>query len=897
MSIRNLNFLFKPGSIAVIGASNRPNSVGSVVMRNLLRAGFQGPIMPVNPKYKSVAGVLAYPDVQSLPMSPDLAVIGTPPGTIPSLVQTLGERGVRAAAILTAGITQGQPESGQISLRKAMLEAARKYRLRILGPNTLGFLNPRLGLNASFAHVEAIPGELAFVSQSGALCTAVLDWARSRNIGFSHFVSLGDSADIDFGDVLDFLGSEPNTQAILLYIESISQARKFMSAARAAARNKPVVAIKAGRRPEGAAAAVSHTGALAGHDEVYDAAFCRAGILRVFEIDELFDAVETLGRPRSLRGNRLAILTNGGGPAVLAADALAEGNGYLASISSTTLQKLNTVLPQTWSRGNPIDIVGDASAKRYADALKILMKDQEVDAVLVIHAPTAIVSSEEAARAVVDVVQNSKSKKVVLSSWLGAGVSGKARQLFAKAAIPTYETPEKAVHAFLHLVGYHQSQEMLMETPPSIPREFQPISSSARYVIEQALAQKRILLSEPETKAILAAYGIPTVETHIATTPEQAVQFAEQIGFPVAIKILSPDITHKTDVGGVVLDVETPQAVRTAFTSMRERLRKIPSEAQMAGVTVQPMARRVGAYELLLGIATDPTFGPIILFGQGGAAVELWGDRAVALPPLNMKLAKELINQTRIATLLKGFRNQPPVDLEALCLTMIQISHLIIDFPEIVELDINPLLVDQDGVLALDARMKISLPRSSGEDRLTIRPYPKELEEWLTLRSSRRILCRPILPEDEPAHKEFFTHLKPEDIRFRFFGMIKELPHTQLARFTQIDYDREMAFIATSPDEHGHPETLGVVRAISDPDNQTAEFAIIVRSDMKGQGLGWHQLEKMIRYCRARGTKQLVGQVLSENKAMLGLAKRLGFSINPTSEWEISEVTLNLNPP
>ena len=895
MSIRHLQFLFKPRSIAVIGASNKLNRVGNVVMGNLLRAGFLGPIMPVNPKHQAVAGVLAYPNVHALPIVPDLAILCTPPQTIPSIIQDLGARGVRAAVIMTSGLSKEPSQSDGKCVQSVILEIAQRHRMRVLGPNTIGLLVPHLALNASFAHVEAMTGNLAVVYQSGALCTVVLDWARSRGIGFSYFLALGDSVDIDFGDVLDYLGSDPSTDAILLYIESITESRKFMSAARAAARNKPVLAIKAGRRSEGAAAAVSHTGALAGSDEVYDASFRRAGILRVFEIDELFDAVETLGRVRFFSGNRFAILTNGGGPGVLAADALADAGGTLLRLSETTIQQLDTVLPNTWSRGNPIDIVGDASAKRYTNALNIVMQDHAIDALLVTHAPTAIVASEDAAHSVITAIHASAFKKPVLTSWLGAETAVKARRLFAEANIPTYETPEKAVRAFLHLVRYRQSQDMLMEIPPSVPQEFQPISSSARYVIEQALAQERFLLSEPEAKAILAAYGIPTVETHIANTPEQAVRFAEQIGFPVAIKILSSHITHKADVGGVALDIDSPETVRTAIAGMRQRLHEVDPEATMDGVTIQPMARRPGSYELLVGVTTDSVFGPIILFGHGGAAVELVRDRAVALPPLNMKLANELINQTRIATLLKGFRNQPPVDLEALSLTLIQISHLIIDFPEIVELDINPLLVDPQGVLALDARMKIIPSKTAGSDRLAIRPYPQELEEWMTLRFGQRVLCRSIRPEDERAHNKFFEQLSPEDIRFRFFGLIQELPHTQMARFTQIDYNREMAFIATIANRHDHPETLGVVRTINDANNHTAEFAIIVRSDMKGQGLGQLLLEKMIRYCQARGVVQLVGQVRTDNIAMLGLAKRLGFTVRLTLEGDAMEVKRILN--
>lgn len=863
-------------------------------MHNLLQGGFSGPIMPVNPKHQAVSGVLTYSSISKLPLSPDLAVICTPPHTIPTILKELGVKGTKAVVILTAGVTQ-QTENNNSSLPQTLLEIARSYTLRILGPNSLGLLVPSIGLNASFAHTRALPGELAFISQSGALCTSVLDWALSKGIGFSHFVSLGDELDVDFGDLLDCLGSNPSTQAILLYIESITDARKFMSAARASARNKPILAIKAGRQQEGARAAASHTGALTGSEEVYDAAFKRAGILRVYEIDELFDAVETLGRAKPFKGDRLAILTNGGGPAVMATDVLVAGGGHLAQLSQDTVQQLDSVLPPTWSKRNPVDIIGDASGERYAKALHILVKDPGIDALLVSHAPTAIVSSQEAAQAIVSSIHNSSSNKNILTSWLGDHSVVEARRLFAENQIPDYETPEKAIKAFMHIVKYHRNLELLMETPPSTPKEFTPVMEPVRLIIEQAMVSKRTVLSEPEAKAVLAAYGIPTVETRIASDAEEAVRLAKEIGFPVALKIISPDVSHKSDVGGVVLDLDTPEAVRASVAGMYDRLAKFNPDARMSGITVQPMARRPGAYELIVGVTCDSMFGPVILFGQGGEAVEVLEDKAVALPPLNMKLAQELINATRISKLLKGFRTHGSINFEALCLTLIQISHLLIDHPEIIELDINPLLANQDEVFALDARMKVAPAPLPGPARLAIRPYPKELEEWITLPNGRKILCRPIRPEDEPAHNRFFSQLSPEDIRFRFFGLIKELPHSEMARFTQIDYDREMAFIAIAADDGRPSETLGVVRAISDPNNRTAEFAIIVRSDLKGQGLGQLLLEKMKCYCRERGTGKMVGQVRTDNTAMLGLAKHLGFSATLMhDETDVMEVTLLL---
>ncbi|MEX2450428.1 MAG: bifunctional acetate--CoA ligase family protein/GNAT family N-acetyltransferase [Rhodospirillales bacterium] len=893
MTIRNLDKLFRPQSVAVIGASNRERSVGATVMHNLLNGGFQGPIMPVNPNEKAVAGVLSYTDIADLPHVPDLAVVCTPPLSVPGIIAALGDRGTGAAAILTAGLSRHETANGE-TLIDAALTAARARGLRILGPNCLGLLVPGIGLNASFAHLSARPGKIAFVSQSGALCTSVLDWAEEHDIGFSHFISLGDSADVDFGDVINYLGSDPGTRSILLYIEAIHERRDFMSAARAAARNKPVLVIKSGRVAEGAKAAHSHTGALAGSDDVYDAAIRRAGMLRVDTVEDLFSAVETLARARPLDGERLAILSNGGGIGVLAVDNLVRHGGVLARLSEKTLQDLDAVLPATWPRGNPVDIIGDAPATRYAQALTILTDADEVDAVLVMHAPTAIVSSSDAAQAVIDTVR--KKPATVLTSWVGGKAVSAARQLFSRAGLPTYDTPEQAVGAFLHMVNYKRNQQQLMETPPSAPREFTADIAAARRVIDGALRENRLLLSEPESKTVLTAYGIPTVETHIVASAEEAVIKAIEMGFPVALKILSPNVSHKSDVGGVDLFLESAEAVLAAARSMPATILEHVPDARIEGFSVQKMAERPGAYEVIAGIATDPIFGPVVLFGQGGTAVEIIGDRAVALPPLNLTLARELVFRTRISKLFPGYRDRPPIHMDSLCLMLMQVSQLIVDIPAIVEMDINPLLVDETGVLALDARIKLTREKAPA-DRLSIRPYPKELEEWTTLKSGRKILLRPIRPEDEPEHYDLFSKFTPEDIRFRFFDLIRQLPHSEMARYTQIDYDREMAFIASAARDDGGRETLGVVRTITDPDNERAEFAIIVRSDIKGQGLGETLMKKIIAYSRERGTGVMTGQVLQDNQAMLDLAERLGFTHHALAdEPNIVEVTLPLQP-
>jgi acetyltransferase len=899
MSVRNLEYLFRPGSVAVIGASNRPQRVGTVLMRNLLEGGFEGPIMPVNPKYASVAGVLAYPDIASLPMTPDLAVICTPAVTVPGLVDELGQRGTRAAIVITAGLGRHQDEEG-VSLQQRLREIAHTHGMRLIGPNCLGLLVPGSGLNASFSHVRAQSGQIGFVSQSGALATSILDWAGSKNIGFSHFVSLGDALDVDFGDTLDYLAGDPGTKAILLYIESIHERRSFMSAARAAARIKPVVVIKAGRVAEGAKAAASHTGALAGADNVYDAAISRAGMLRVYDFHELFAAVETLARISSVRplGERLAIVTNGGGPGVMAVDRLIDLGGTLAELAPETIEKLDAVLPATWSRSNPVDIIGDAPGSRYAAALDILLHARELDAVLVMHAPTAIASSSEGAQAVLDTLEETKGKhgKYVLTNWMGEDAVAEARDLFSAADIPTYRTPEGAVGAFMHMVHYRRNQELLTQTPPSAPEEFKPATATARLVIESALAGGREMLGEAEAKAVFSAYAIPVVETHVAADPAGAAATAKRMGFPVALKVLSDQISHKSDVGGVVLDLDSADKVQAAAEGILARVAELFPDVPKPSFTVQKMARMKGAQELIIGATTDPIFGPVLLFGQGGTAVEVIGDRAVALPPLNMSLARELIRRTRIYKLLEGYRDTPSADLDAICLTLIKVAQLMIDLPEIVELDINPLFAGPEGVLALDARIRVAPAECSGPERLAIRPYPQELEEKFALRDGRQVLLRPIRPEDEEAHYTFLGKLAPQDIYYRFFGVINpRMEHREMARLTQIDYDREMAFIATGRGERGEPETLGVVRTLTDPDNTVAEYAIITRSDLKGQGLGRKLMQKMIDYTRTRGTRQIVGQILPENQPMIGLARALGFSAEHDSAENVTVVRLPLH--
>ncbi len=852
MSLRNLEYLFSPKSVALIGATDRPHSVGATVWANLVGAHAlpdQPNLMAVNPRLTRLLGWPVYPDVASLPRTPELAVIATPPATVPDLISQLAQRGTRAAVVLTAGM-DGDHGDGRTH-RQAMLDAAKPYVFRILGPNCVGLLAPSAYLNASFAQTDALPGKVAFVSQSGALVTAVLDWARGRDIGFSYFISLGDASDVDFGDVLDFLANDPHTQAILLYVEDIRSARKFMSAARAAGRNKPVMILKAGRVPEGARAAASHTGALAGRDEVYDAAIRRAGMLRVLTTEALFDAVETLARARPLSSEALIILTNGGGPGVMATDALMLSGGQLVTLPEKTLAALDQVLPPNWSRGNPIDIIGDASVTRYQQALSILLEHQPSNPILFIHAPTAIVPSAEIARALAPVMQ--QSHHPVIGCWMGGASVAEARQIFSQAGLPHFSTPEEAVQGFMQVVEYRSNQRLLMQ-----------------------------------------ACHIPIAETRVAHSPEEAAALAVDIGFPIAVKLLSPDISHKTEVGGVTLDLESAAAVEEAARAMQHRLSLLRPDARLIGFSVQTMVRRPDAHELIVGITSDPIFGPVILFGQGGIAVEVLKDHALALPPLNKALALDTISRTRVSKLLAGYRNRPAADLDAVSQVLVQVAHLAAELPEVAELDINPLLADAQGVIALDARVLLKpLQLRHPHDRLAIRPYPQALEEtvpWM----GQPMRLRPIRPEDGEEHVRFFQALDPVDVRFRMFMHMRELQPSQLARMTQIDYDREMAFFAVRQREDGSDETLGVVRAVADPDNVNAEFAIIIRSDLKGLGLGQMLMAKLIAYFHQRGTQALVGEALSENHALIELTKNLGFDVHSQPGTGTVELRLSL---
>jgi len=893
MSTRHLDALLKPAAVALLGASGRPGSVGAQVLRNLLGTGFEGAILPVNPTRGVVQGIVTYPDVAALPLVPDLAVIATPPAAVATTLDQLGARGTRAAVILTAGFSD---DPAQAVSRAALLAAAQRHDLRLVGPNCVGVLSSAAGLNASFAHLPALPGGLAFVTQSGAIVTSILDWAQVRGIGFSHLVSLGDMIDVDFGDLLDYLAADPGTHAILLYIEAISDARKFISAARAAARVKPLIVVKAGRHAEGARAAASHTGALAGNDAVYDAVFRRVGALRVDTLEELFDAAELLATGRRPRGPRVAILTNGGGIGVLATDALIAQGGTLAALTPETLQALDARLPATWSHGNPVDIVGDAPGSRYATAAEILAADPGVDAVLALNCPTAIASSEEAAQALIE-CWGERREPMLITSWVGAASAEAARRRFAAAGIPSPATPEQAVRAFEYLIRYQRSQELLTQVPPSVPESFAPDPVAAQRLLGEALAQGRDWLTPPEVKALLDAYGIPRVAGRVAATAEAAAEAALALGGKVALKIISAQIQHKSDVGGVVLDLSRPETVAAEAAAMAERVRELRPEAHLDGFLIEPMIDRRNAWELILGATVDPQFGPVLLFGQGGTAVEVVRDQSLELPPLNLTLARALIERTRVARLLHGFRDRPAADLDALALTLLKVAQLVVDLPQVVEIDINPLLADGEGVLAVDTRVRIAPATGSGAGRLAIRPYPRELEEALHLADGRELLLRPIRPEDEPALRRAFADLTPEQRRTHFSASLRTVAEIDAARFTQIDYDRDLALVVTVPGNPGRTPISGIVRILIGSDQERAEFAILLHPAIAGQGLGRRLLERIIAQARQRGLAELHGEVAPDNRAMRRLAAQLGFVERPEiGTPELIRVTLALEP-
>ena len=897
MTIRNLEYLFKPRSIAVIGAGKQSDGVDSTLEFNLIEGGFKGPVMPVNPDRQSISGVLAYKNIESLPVTPDLAILTVPLEQTPALISQLGARGTRAAllisreilqdhrgdrpALLSPTLQRNHPDDGE-SLRQRVLDAAKPYLLRIMGPDHLGYAVPSTNVNASLSSNRPLAGHVALLCQSAAVMRSVIDWATSREIGFSHVISIGMRWDVDFGDLIDYLLRDGNTHAILMYMENTRNRRKFVSAARAAARVKPVIVLKPRDFRAGPV-----------EDAVYDAVFQRAGILRVDNIEQLFSAAETLATAKPVYGDRLTILSNSYSLALLTSDALARQGGRLAEISAKTRDDLTRNCRPDYLIENPVDLGDTAGPAEYGKALDLLLQEPGTDGVLVIHAPASVNRSAECAKAV---VERAKSRRLIMTCWLGESAAEPARDLLNAAHIPTYNAPEDAVAAFTRLARFRRSQELLMETPPSIPEEFTADAETARRIIQIALTAGRRRLNAYETGQVLSAYQIPTVPLYFAATPEAATDMALELKTPVALKILSPDIVNKSDVGGLAFSLKNPLEVLVAATEMLKRVGALAPEAAIDGFAVQPMQFRHGAYELMIGVRTGRRFGPVIFFGLGGTESDVIDDVVYALPPLNMQLARDLMSHTRLYRRLSTNRGRP-VNLDAIALTLIKVSQMVIDLAEMVEMDINPIWADENGLLALDANILIELATGSATERLAISPYPKHMERLYTLPDNRSFLLRAILPEDEPELKELIKRLPAEDVRMRFFQPIHELSHEMAARLTQLDYEREMAFIVTEPNQvPGKGKIWGVVRCNADPDMEKAEYSILVDRTMTGLGLGPMLMRYIIDYARGRGIKELYGEVLRENESMLRLNRALNFKISATQDDPgVLHVNLQLN--
>ncbi|MDH3555632.1 MAG: bifunctional acetate--CoA ligase family protein/GNAT family N-acetyltransferase [Deltaproteobacteria bacterium] len=888
MGLYNLDKIFEPESIAVVGASEKEGSIGSVHVQNLIQGGYQGKIFPVNPHYTSTHGLKAYPSISRIDHAVDLAIIAIPISSVPSVIRECAQVRVGGAIVVSAGGKETGPQGREIEDR--IRREAETGGLRIIGPNCLGIICPGRKLNASFAAHMPQSGKVAFISQSGAICTAILDLALKEEIGFSHFVSIGSMLDVDFGDLIDYLGNYPEVNSILLYIESLTNFRKFMSAARAVSRVKPIVVLKSGRSPAGARAAASHTGAMVGEDAVYDAAFKRAGIVRVQTFGELFDCAELMAKQPRPKGPRLGIITNAGGPGVMAADSLAEYGAEPARLEQETIEQLNELLPPFWSHSNPIDVLGDASPERYAKAVDICLKAKELNGLLLILTAQGMTNPAEVAELL---TQKLKAKPCpVFASWMGGMEVEKGRAILNHAGIPTYDTPESAVKAFMYMHEYSCNLQMLQEIPPKLAKELHFDRDWARAIIDEELKSGNGILTEIESKSLLTAYGIPVIHTEVATSVEEAKRLATHMGYPIVVKVHSPDIVHKTEAGGVQLDLYSEAAVSVAYRKTIKNARAYNPEAKILGVTLQPMIQRPD-YEILLGAKRDENFGPVILFGMGGVLTELLKDWSIGLPPLNRSLARKLMESTRAYSLLKGYRNKPGANLALLEEMIIRLSQLLEDFPEIIELDMNPVIVNEGRPIAADARVILRPAEVSAPLHLVISPYPTQYEYREVVKDGLAVFIRPIKPEDAPALLDLFHTLSPTSVYYRFFSPMKSLSASMLARFTQIDYDREIALVALQ-EERPEGKMLGVARVIGDPDGKKAEFAVMVGDPWQGKGVGAKLLEKCLQIAKRRGIETVWGIVLRENTQMLALGRKLGFEASRTEEPGELELTIDL---
>ncbi|MFZ2171708.1 MAG: GNAT family N-acetyltransferase [Methylococcaceae bacterium] len=875
-----LNRFFTPKSVAIVGASERENSVGYRLLLNMQEAGFKGGLYPVNNKRDQLLGLKAYPDLNAVPEDLDLVVIATPAPSVPGIIRQCGEKGVTSVIIITAGFAELGAEGNR--LQQEVLDIAHRYSIRLIGPNCLGVIRPSGQLNATFGDGTVEDGNLALLSQSGAICTAILDWAKQQDIGFSTVVSMGGAADIDFGEVLDYLATDSKTTGILMYVEGIHDARRFLSGLKAAARLKPVILIKSGRHEAGSKAAMSHTGAMVGGDNVFDAAIARAGVVRAYNITELFSAARVLANNYVVKKDRLAIITNAGGPGVMSTDRAEDVGIHMAELCQASIDALNEVLPVHWSHANPIDILGDATSERYQKALEICLKDKNIDGVLVILTPQAMTNPTEVANCIIEGAK--ASKKPVLASWTGGARVQEGRNLFANSKVAHFNTPETAVDAFSFLANYAQNQILLKQIPSPTDELATPDVDGSRLIIERVLSEGRQVLTAQESKAILAAFNIPVTQTIRVSSAKDAMIAAETLKFPVVLKVNMAEFSHKSDIGGVRLNINSVQDISRNYAEMEAAIKHNHPEVTEVGMTVEPMFRSPSGRELMIGVVRDPVFGPAISIGLGGTMVEILRDNAVALPPLNAYMVEQMIAKTKAAKYLQAFRQLPPADKQALIDVLLNISIMVSELPEILELDINPLIVDEHGVMAVDARIKAQISHQlSRYSHMAIHPYPHELIQHYQLTNGANITIRPIRPEDAGMEKDFHHRLSEHTKYFRFMQALQELTPEMIVRFTQIDYDREMAFVAVTEDEN-MPSELGVGRYLMNPDGNSVEFALVVADDCQRLGIGSRIMKALMQMAKSKGISFFEGEVLIVNKPMLSLVKKLGFSIETIAD-------------
>ncbi|MEE4256336.1 MAG: bifunctional acetate--CoA ligase family protein/GNAT family N-acetyltransferase [Bacteroidales bacterium] len=888
MPIKTLDKIFRPKRIALIGVSNNPDSVAGIALKNLVGGGFQGVVYPINPKYEAVMGITCYPDIKSVPKTPDLAVIATSGHRVPKLIKECGEMGVLGIIIMSAGFKESGEEGRKLE-EEVKAEVAKWEGMRVIGPNCLGIIVPGYKMNVSFAANMPKKGNVAFISQSGALCTSALDWAIEQNIGFSYFVSIGNTMDVGFGDLIDYFGQDPNTKSIILYVESITFARQFMTAARAFARKKPIIVYKAGRFPESAAAAASHTGAMASEDNIYDAMFERAGIARVYDIGDIFNFTDLISRRNIPKGSKLAIVTNAGGPGVMATDTLISMGGGLTLLSDDTMQKLDEVLPPFWSHGNPVDVIGDAPPERFAKATEIVLKDEKVDAVLVILTPQAMTEPTKTAEAIAKISEH--HSKPILAAWMGGQSMTDGKKIFLEKGISVYSTPEDAIRAFMTLAKYSRNLDILFETPRDIPVSFKMDRRKVYKAFSLEHFDKETILSEEVSKSLIDAYGINTTKPVIARSALQAADIANKIGYPVVIKIHSPDITHKSDIGGVALNIKDENTVWMTYKNMTESIKQKMPEANIEGVTVQPMFNAKDAIELILGIKKDPIFGTSIMIGMGGTAAELFMDKSLGFPPLNETLALRMIKNLKIYPLLKGYRGSEPKAIEKLIEIMIRMSYLAADYPEIAELDINPLLLTTTEAVALDARIvldKEAVGKKFPEySHLLLHPYPEKLVKKSKLNDGTPITLRPIKPEDEPLWLDLLGSCSKESIYSRFRYNFHYDSHEIATQFCYIDYVREIAIVAEIK-EKGKKKLIGVGRLIADPDLTSVEYAILITDAFQKRELGTILTSYCIEIAKKWKMNKIFAETTKDNKAMIAVFKKLGFEVTYNSDNTVS---------